>query len=1112
MAKEIFAGRRNFKRDFSRYLAEMAAEGKDTRPFLSFRKQTNENELWPRIFMFYGETGTGKSAMVDQCLNWARSMGSETKKPIKVLLLDGEDISLRNIITMRNLIEALYAVFIAEDSALATYLTEYSQLKQRVEHIEDKVKLLMMHEWYHEKLVKPDQSQKTKKQEKNAGTPGQCIAQDLQCAQTPEFRSWLCENKKLPEDELDLYKNSDYRLSKALVNGIVQLSAEYPVVLAIDAFDRVCTREIEDWMRTVFLGKLFERKNKVMVIISGRENLIRNYRNSFQEEMLYPLDCDSLLLSKSDINECAQTCQVKLGREEINDIEENSRGIPLVVRDILGLVKNSAPLSEVLKETERTGASIDHLVAAEIPRFLKQCPDSAVKKKIVQCALMYQLEGNVLAKLWNVSYADVSTILTDLSEQYPFISCKRLHETGHRLLRDHLIKETGKNTEITSMIKEFGAAAAHFYSEQVDELNTAIVSMEKRYDDQRYQLTLLAYCTSLVWDNAGQLFKILPGIVLECLQYNCSFALRLLQRIDEFRTLFTKNQCKNIDIMKDGVRAFNPLGMWLFVQPSEEETALLKLLEEKSADCTEQQRALHYCRKGESYYRSAQYDSACEEFERCLPFIKESTGFEKTVVDSLNTAGALFLSSQKNEAAVRVYKQVVLLRPDDHEAWYAMGRAQTETGMHAEAAVSYAKTVELKPDLHDAWLRLGREYYALESFDMASQAFEKALGDKPDGADAGDWYKLGKSYRALDQNGKAIEAFKKAVGLDPGKKDFWYDFANAYTAAGQDDDAAGAYEKTVQIDPACHDAWSALGKLYYQCGRYDASIEAYAKVLEAVPDNKSALYAVALALHARGSYVEAVAYFGKFLELEPANAEALYTMALSLHGCGQYSDAIQFYKKATDAQPGNIDAWHNMGRAYRAQGLNQDAVDVYRKALALDPEKPELWDDLGLVFNAMNLWGDAIQCFKNLVKLDPNWAQASYHLGLTYYQVRHFEDALKSYMTAVEADPGYYRAWGSMGSTYYSMGNFDKAIEASAKALSIKPDELWVLCNLALAYVLSRKFDEAAKEYEKIISLAKTKKDLLQAMTALAEVLDGNQGLSGAQGILQKLKDALKNM
>jgi len=90
------------------------------------------------------------------------------------------------------------------------------------------------------------------------------------------------------------------------------------------------------------------------------------------------------------------------------------------------------------------------------------------KRRSSSARSCYQLEGNVLAKLWNVPYADVSGILTDLSEQYPFIFCKRMHETGHLVLREHLIQEyiAGKNAEIISMIKEFGARLRAFLSEQ----------------------------------------------------------------------------------------------------------------------------------------------------------------------------------------------------------------------------------------------------------------------------------------------------------------------------------------------------------------------------------------------------------------------------------------------------------------------------------------------------------------------------------------------------------------------------------------------------------------------------------------------------------------------
>ena len=66
------------------------------------------------------------------------------------------------------------------------------------------------------------------------------------------------------------------------------------------------------------------------------------------------------------------------------------------------------------------------------------------------------------------------------------------------------------------------------------------------------------------------------------------------------------------------------------------------------------------------------------------------------------------------------------------------------------------------------------------------------------------------------------------------------------------------------------------------------------------------------------------------------------------------------------------------------------------------------------------------------------------------------------------------------------------------------------MCNCALAYVNLEKFDQAAIEYEKIISYAQSKEDLLQPISALTAVLEENPGFAGAGYILQKLKDAVK--
>jgi tetratricopeptide (TPR) repeat protein len=1117
MAKSIFAGRKNCKRDFYDYLIRMAVDTKGARHLLPFRKKKDGDETYPRILLLYGAPGTGKSAMVRQYIDIAQAMGPELKKPLKIVSVDCEEILLKNVMMLRTLIQSLYAVFSSEEVGSAGCFSEYAQIERRITYIHEKVEHLCNREWDSERMTAngPDQGIPNDFQpDKEKNSKGSSALEgnrrtDEEGRKQKAFTTWLHDTGKLQEDELDIYENSDYRLSKALVNGIIQLSQQYPVILAIDSFDRVSNREIEEWMRDVFLGKLFERKNNVLVILSGRGDFLRNYRNVFPEELLHAVNFDDYPLTRFDIADCAQSYQVQVSKEQVDRIEDVTNGIPFVVRNLLGLVKDTASLAEQLDALGRTKGAIEQMVIAEVNRFLTYCPDHAVTRNIVQCACMRRLEYTILSKLWNVAFADVGPLIAEYAARYPFIVDDQTQVRGHALLRDYCIKAAaqGNEKEIISMVEEFGTLAAPLFLDQITQLSTAVALIEKRYEDDRFQEAILAYCNALLWHDRRRLFQILPGILLECLQYNCMFAVRLLQCIDEFRVTLDSELIRVVDTYINGILSYHPMGTWLDTVPGEEETAMVRLIEEHAADCDERQLALLDCRQGELQYRLKDYPKASEHFEKCLPFTKDSDAFKKNIIDDLFALGNKLFAAGSHEAAVRVFKHVVDLKPDDYEAWYTMGRSQTELGRTADSALSYVRTVELKPDLHDCWRRLGMAYFGLESYENTVEALTRALGMKS--GSGMDWFTLGRAYGKLERYDDAVLALKKAAELEPDDKNIWIESGAANASAGSHENAEVSYEKAVKLDQQLHQAWFGLGKALYRLGQFAKAMAAFGNALSIVRDNKEYIYHMALACHAAQDYDAAIRNWGKYIEIEPSNYQAHYRMALSIHARGQYSDAIQFYLKAAEGLPENIEIPHNLGRAYHAQGLYNDAVEQYRKALQVDPSKPELWDDLGLVFTEMNLYGDAIQAYKELVRLTPDWKDAWYHLGHTYYLIRHYENALQSYGKAVEIDPRYYLAWGSLGLTYYALRNYEKAIEASSKAVSIKSDEMWVQNNLALSTFLSGNLPQAAVEYDKVIILAKTREDLQPPITALEDVIARSPEGEKGKEILEKLKKVL---
>jgi hypothetical protein len=82
MEQSIYVGRKVQKNILKSLLA--TALGKPA----SKGKDKDIVAVVPRLYLFYGENGTGKSSMVDLCLQNAADIFSESGKPIASIIID----------------------------------------------------------------------------------------------------------------------------------------------------------------------------------------------------------------------------------------------------------------------------------------------------------------------------------------------------------------------------------------------------------------------------------------------------------------------------------------------------------------------------------------------------------------------------------------------------------------------------------------------------------------------------------------------------------------------------------------------------------------------------------------------------------------------------------------------------------------------------------------------------------------------------------------------------------------------------------------------------------------------------------------------------------------
>ena len=138
-----------------------------------------------------------------------------------------------------------------------------------------------------------------------------------------------------------------------------------------------------------------------------------------------------------------------------------------------------------------------------------------------------------------------------------------------------------------------------------------------------------------------------------------------------------------------------------------------------------------------------------------------------------NIVGSMLMDQGKGEDALPHFVAATRMKPDDAEAYMAIGTYDQQHGEPAQAIAQYEKTIALTGDAvqKNLWLRsttfarLGSAYRQLGRFEEAQQSFRRALDLNPN--DAQVWLALGIVTAQTGDNRAAVDAYSQAVKLQP---------------------------------------------------------------------------------------------------------------------------------------------------------------------------------------------------------------------------------------------------------------------------------------------------------------------------------------------------------
>lgn len=148
--------------------------------------------------------------------------------------------------------------------------------------------------------------------------------------------------------------------------------------------------------------------------------------------------------------------------------------------------------------------------------------------------------------------------------------------------------------------------------------------------------------------------------------------------------------------------------------------------------------------------------------------------------------------SQKNDQAVKLFKQVAKNDPNDFVAWTELGNLFFETNPK-DAEEAYQKALELKPEFIFALVNYGKLQLAQKNYDASIEILTRAVALETASPDANHY--LGEAYLRAKKGSKAVGYLNEAIRLAPLEKaEIHLRLAALYNAANLKTKAAEEYK------------------------------------------------------------------------------------------------------------------------------------------------------------------------------------------------------------------------------------------------------------------------------------------------------------------------------
>lgn len=479
-------------------------------------------------------------------------------------------------------------------------------------------------------------------------------------------------------------------------------------------------------------------------------------------------------------------------------------------------------------------------------------------------------------------------------------------------------------------------------------------------------------------------------------------------------------------------------------------------------------------------------------------------------VNALRELGEIYMKLDRTEEAVKAFRSIIDIRPDDTRARVQYIDLYSRIGPEQELVDDYLKLIEIfikhkataeatrifekliqitpeDPDIKEKFIRFllqnkdytkaFKEMLFLSSLYVDSGELKKAsrlLGEAVRIApeDPIVHLQLAETYVLMNAKGMAVQEFKKA--------------ANFFEKIKNEEKSFEIYERIIIIDPynlevrqvfierlkktdriddiVAHS--TKLADLYIERGLLDLAENVYRDIIKIQPDNIE-IWNFLIQTHLQ-------------IGLEEDLVDDYLSLGDLYLSKGMLKEALVQYKKVIEADPDNVEVRRKYIDTYLQIGLEHDLIDDYLELADALMNRQQIEEAIRLYSHVMSLDPDNKQARLKLSETrGPSDKKGKKKKGEKGEKERKEEISLKSQEIKPQKE--------KLPSPEVSI---QAAVENYKNILSVNPANANIRCKLAEIYFQMEKIDDAIKEWDKASETFILKGELEKGISLSDKILE----------------------